>query len=220
MEDERHLAEALCQILKKNNYTADAVYNGEAGLDYSMSNIYDAVILDIMLPKMDGISVLKALRAQKNDTPVLLLTAKGDIADKVRGLDSGADDYLAKPFNTDELLARIRALTRRRGEIVKENAMDCGDLSLDRNTMSVAKDGKSINLTLKEFELLEFLAARKTMITPKELIIEKIWGFDSDAEANHVEVYVSFLRKKLSYIHSIVRIETVRGVGYVLKWEE
>ena len=217
VEDEQHLSEAIAHILKKNHYTVDAVFDGSDGLDFALTGIYDLIILDIMLPKMDGISVLKRLRQEGYDTPVLLLSAKSEISDKVKGLDSGADDYLAKPFNTEELLARIRALSRRKGEIVSDNNLVFGDITLNISTMTLSKDNLSVNLTLKEFEVLEHLIKRGEMISPKNQIIEKLWGFDSEAEANHVEVYVSFLRKKLSFVKSNVTIQAVRGVGYVLK---
>jgi len=217
VEDELHLAEALSQILKKNKYTVDAVNDGEAGLDNALTDIYDLIILDIMLPKMDGISVLKNLRKEGIITPVILLTAKGEISDKVIGLDSGADDYLAKPFATEELLARIRAMSRRKGEIVPDNNYCYGDIELNTSSLKLSKGAKDVKLTLKESELLEFLILRKNIATSKELIIEKLWGYDSDVENNHVEVYISFLRKKLVFLNSNVTINTVRGVGYVLE---
>jgi len=217
VEDEVHLAEALVQILKKNNYTADAVYDGEEGLDNALSGIYDLVILDIMLPKMDGISILKKMRKERISTPVILLTAKGDVSDKVIGLDSGADDYLAKPFATEELLARIRALSRRKGEVINENILEFGGIELNTSSLKLTNSIKDVKLTLKEYELLELLIMRKNVVTPKELIIEKLWGFDSQAEYNNVEVYVSFLRKKLQYLESKVYISTIRGVGYMLE---
>ena len=217
VEDEQHLSEAVAHILKNNHYTVDAVYDGQDGLNYAETGIYDLIILDIMLPKLDGISVLRALRRSRLDTPVLLLSAKSEISDKVQGLDSGADDYLAKPFSTDELLARIRALSRRKGEVAADNNLAFGDILLNTSTMALSKGSLSVNLTLKEFEVLEHLIRRGDMISPKEQIIEKLWGFDSEAEANHVEVYVSFLRKKLSFVKSDVTIQAVRGVGYVLK---
>jgi len=217
VEDEVHLAEALVQILKKNNYTADAVYDGEEGLDNALSGIYDLVILDIMLPKMDGISILKKMRKERISTPVILLTAKGDVSDKVIGLDSGADDYLAKPFATEELLARVRALSRRKGEVINENILEFGDIELNTSSLKLTNSIKDVKLTLKEYELLELLIMRKNVVTPKELIIEKLWGFDSQAEYNNVEVYVSFLRKKLQYLESKVYISTIRGVGYMLE---
>lgn len=217
VEDEIHLAEALSHILRKNNYTVDVANDGEDGLDNALSGIYDVIVLDIMLPKMDGITVLKAIRSEGIETPVILLTAKSDISDKVMGLDSGADDYLAKPFNTDELLARIRALGRRRGEIVTNtNTISYGDITLDTSSLKLANGANEINLTLKESELLEYLMLHKQLVCSKEQIIEKLWGFESEAEANHVEVYVSFLRKKLAFVHSSVSINTVRGIGYTL----
>lgn len=219
VEDERRLAEALVQLLKKNNYTADSVYNGEEGLDFAMSGIYDIVILDLMLPKMDGISLVKELRRKGNAVPVIMLTAKSEIHDKVRGLDSGADDYLAKPFDTEELLARIRALGRRKGEITQTNILGFGDIELNTSALTLIcdKSSKDVKLTLKEAELLEYLINNRNTVLSKEQIIEKVWGFDSDAEANHVEVYISFIRKKLKCIGSSVEISTIRGIGYTLK---
>lgn len=220
VEDELHLAEALTQILRKNNYTVDAVHDGETGLDNGLSGIYDLIILDIMLPKMDGISVLKNLRKNNITTPVLLLTAKGEISDKVTGLDSGADDYLAKPFATEELLARIRAISRRKGEVVADDTLKIGDIELNPSTLKLSREDKEVKLILKESELLELLIFRKNAVSSKELIIEKLWGFDAEVEHNHVEVYISFLRKKLSFLNSNVTINTVRGVGYSLEVKE
>lgn len=217
IEDEIHLAEALSQILKKNNYTVDAVYDGESGLDNALTNIYDLIVLDIMLPRMDGLSILKHIREEGLSTPVILLTAKGQISDKVAGLDSGADDYLAKPFATEELLARIRALSRRKGEVIVDNTLKFGDIELNPSTLKLSRGDKEVKLILKESQLLELLITRKNLATPKELIIEKLWGFDTDVEYNHVEVYVSFLRKKLNFLDSDVRINTVRGIGYILE---
>lgn len=217
VEDELHLAEALTQILKKNNYAVDAVHDGEAGLDYALSDIYDLILLDIMLPKMDGITVLQKVRKEGITTPILLLTAKGEISDKVRGLDSGADDYLPKPFATEELLARIRAMSRRKGEIIVDGTLKFGDIELNTTHLKLSKAAKEVKITLRESELLEFLILRKSLISSKELILEKLWGFDSEAEHNHVEVYISFLRKKLTYLQSNVVINTVRGAGYTLE---
>jgi len=217
VEDELHLAEALTQILRKNNYTVDAVNDGESGLDNGLSGIYDVIILDIMLPKVDGITILKELRKEGISTPVILLTAKGEISDKVVGLDSGADDYLAKPFATEELLARIRALSRRKGEVLQANILKFGDIELNTETLKLSCGNKDVKLILKESELLELLITRKNSATSKELIIEKLWGYDAEVEHNHVEVYVSFLRKKLVYLNSKVIINTVRGVGYILE---
>lgn len=217
VEDEVHLSEALTQILKKNNYTVDAVYDGEAGIDNALSDIYDLIILDIMLPKLDGISVLKEIRKEGLSTPVILLTAKGEITDKVIGLDSGADDYLPKPFATEELLARIRAMARRKGEVAQDNTLVFGDIRLSPDTLKLTCRDKEVKLILKESELLELLIKRKKSASSKELIIEKLWGFDAEVEHNHVEVYISFLRKKLTHLCSTVKITTVRGVGYILE---
>ncbi|WP_178022271.1 response regulator transcription factor [uncultured Paenibacillus sp.] len=216
-EDEVHLAEALSQILKKHHYSVDVVHDGEAGLDNAMSGIYDLLLLDVMMPKMDGFTVLKMLRAEGISTPVILLTAKGEIEDKVSGLDYGADDYIAKPFSTEELMARIRAALRRKGEVIPEDALKFGDIELNTTNLKLSSQGKEIKLNLKECELLELLIARKQAVTSKEQIIEKLWGFDSEVEHNNVEVYISFLRKKLTFLHSTVRIGTIRGVGYVLE---
>jgi DNA-binding response OmpR family regulator len=217
VEDELHLAEALTQILKKNNFTVDSVYDGESGLDNALSNIYDLIVLDIMLPKMDGISILRNIRKEGIATPVILLTARGEVSDKVIGLDSGADDYLAKPFATEELLARIRALSRRKGEVLADNTLKFGDIQLNPSILKLSKGISDVKLILKESELLELLILRKNAVTSKELIIEKLWGFDAEIEHNHVEVYVSFLRKKLSFLESEVTINTIRGVGYILE---
>ncbi|WP_342553370.1 response regulator transcription factor [Paenibacillus sp. FSL R7-0652] len=216
-EDEVHLAEAVSQILKKNNYSVDMVHDGRSGLDYAQSGIYDLLLLDIMMPEMDGITVLQTLRGEGNHTPVILLTAKGELSDKVSGLDYGADDYIAKPFAAEELLARIRAALRRKGEVIPEDGLKFGDIELNTTQLKLSAQGKEIKLNLKENELLELLITRKQAITSKEQIIEKLWGFDSDVEYNNVEVYISFLRKKLIFLNSAVRINTIRGVGYVLE---
>ncbi|MCM3784817.1 response regulator transcription factor [Neobacillus mesonae] len=217
VEDELHLAEALSQILKKQHYSVDMVHDGRSGLDYVLSGIYDLLLLDIMMPEMDGISVLKEIRKEGISIPVILLTAKGEVDDKITGLDYGADDYVAKPFSSGELLARIRAVSRRKGEVLPEDGLKFGDIELNTLALKLSVGGKEIKLNLKESELLELLMVRKQSITSKEQIIEKLWGFDSEVEHNNVEVYVSFLRKKLSFLHSSVRISTVRGVGYVLE---
>jgi two-component system response regulator ArlR len=217
VEDELHLAEALAQILKKHHYSVDVVHDGRSGLDYALSGIYDLLLLDIMMPEMDGISVLRTIRQKGISTPVILLTAKGEITDMVTGLDHGADDYIAKPFSSEELLARIRAALRRKGEVIPEDALKFGDIELNTANLRLAVKGKEIKLNLKESELLELLILRKQAVTSKEQIIEKLWGFDSEAEHNNVEVYISFLRKKLTFLSSTVRISTIRGVGYVLE---
>lgn len=217
VEDEVQLADALSEILKRNKYSVDTCYNGVDGLDNALTGVYDCVILDIMLPGMNGIEVLRNLRREKISTPVLLLTARSEIEDKINGLDTGADDYLTKPFITDELLARVRALTRRRGEIIDENRMDYNGLLLNRNTSSVIWQGNDVRLSLKEYQIMELLISNPRQILPKERIIEKIWGYESDVEYNNIEVYISFLRKKLSVISAPVHIKTARGIGYSLE---
>ena len=217
VEDEKRLCEALVQLLKKQNYAVDYDNDGESGLDDALSGIYDVIIHDVMLPKLDGISILREIRAEKMDVPVIILTAKGSISDKVTGLDAGADDYLPKPFNTEELLARVRALGRRRGGIVETSSLSLGNTSYDAQNLRLICGAADITLTRKEGELLEYLMLNKNIITSKEQIIEKLWGFDSEAEANHVEVYVSFLRKKLKHINADIKITAVRGVGYKLE---
>ena len=217
VEDEIQLADALSEILRRNMYTVDTSYDGIDGLDNAMSGVYDCIILDIMLPGMNGFEVLKKLRKEKISTPVLLLTAKSEIEDKINGLDSGADDYLTKPFVTGELLARVRALTRRKGEIIDENKLDYNGLELNKSTCSVIWEGNDVKLSLKEYQIMELLISNPHQILPKERIIEKIWGYESDVEYNNIEVYISFLRKKLSVISAPVQIKTARGIGYSLE---
>ncbi|KWX71859.1 response regulator transcription factor [Paenibacillus jilunlii] len=217
VEDEVHLAEALTQILKKQNYSVDAVHDGRSGLDYAQSGIYDLLLLDIMMPEMDGITVLKKLRSGGISTPVIMLTARGEITDMVTGLDYGADDYIAKPFSSEELMARIRAALRRKGEVIPDDTLKLGDIELNTANLRLSVKGKEMKLNLKENELLELLILRRQAVTSKEQIIEKLWGFDSEAEHNNVEVYISFLRKKLTFLNSEVRINTIRNVGYVLE---
>ena len=216
VEDEKQLCEALVALLKDNGYSADAVYDGQVGLDYALAGVYDVIVLDIMLPIMDGLAVLKKLREAGSSVPVLLLTAKGDARDKINGLDSGADDYLTKPFIAGELLARIRVLTRRRGEYVGDT-LCFGSCTLDKNTHELSCAGNSLKLGRKEYETLEMLMGNPWQIIPKERFIEKIWGYDSEAEYNNIEVYVSFLRKKLLALHADITIKAVRSVGYKLE---
>ena len=215
VEDEKYLAEALSQLLTQQNYTVDTFNDGEEGLDNALTGIYDAIVLDVMLPKINGFDIVKTLRQEKVYTPVILLTAKSDIKDRIRGLDMGADDYLPKPFDTGELLARLRALTRRGNEvIVNNNELKIGDITLDTSTMQLSGTQRETALTKKEFELLEYLIINKSMVISKEQIIEKLWGFESEAEGNYVEVYISFLRKKLAFVSKDVTIATIRGIGY------
>ncbi len=216
IEDELHLAEAIAHILKENKYTVDVVHNGEDGYHYIMSNIYDVVLLDVMLPKMNGFDILKNVRNDGNKTAILMLTAKAEIEDKVKGLDLGADDYLPKPFNSKELLARIKALGRRNKNFETEKK-EFGDIIFNLSTYKIYKNGRSVDLTHLEGQLMELLLSGKNIIIPKETIIVKLWGYDSDADDNNVEVYVSFLRKKLKYLESRVIIKNTRNVGYSLE---
>lgn len=216
VEDEKYMAKAVAEVLKKNHYTVDLANDGAYGLDCAVSGIYDFIILDIMLPKMNGLSVLREIRENGIEAPVILLTARGEIEDKVQGLDLGADDYLAKPFHTDELLARLRALGRRKAEFVGNGILSFGDIGLSPHTLMLCKGGHEIKLTLKEAQLLELLIKNKNRIVSKENIIEKIWGYEADADDNHVEAHISLLRKKLSKIKAASTIRTIRGAGYTL----
>ncbi len=217
VEDEKQLSEALQQILIRNKYSVDAVYNGDEGLDYALTGVYDVIILDIMLPKLNGLEILKMIRKRKISTPVILLTAKGSVEDKILGLDSGADDYLPKPFSPDELLARLRALTRRNGDFINENILEFSDIRLNLSTYDMEVNDNSITLTQKEFEILKYFMQRPKLVVSKDDLITKLWGFDSDVEHNNIEVYISFLRKKLAYVESNVKITTIRRVGYRLE---
>lgn len=220
VEDEAQLSEALGAILEKNNYIVDRVFDGESGLDYILSDIYDGVILDIMLPKLNGIEVLKKARKEGISTPIILLTAKGEVEDRILGLDCGADDYLPKPFYVEELMARIRALTRRKGEVQSDNLLSYGDINLNIGNLELSSKENSIKLTAKESGLLELLINRKDMISNKDDIISKLWGYESEVEHNNVEVYVSFLRRKLSYLKSKVAIKAIRNLGYILEYKD
>lgn len=216
VEDEKHLARALKQILTEQKYMVDVVYDGNDGLDYALSGIYDVIILDIMLPFKDGFQVAYELRRKKIDTPILMLTAKDTIPDKVSGLNSGADDYMTKPFAPEELLARIKALTRRRGEVLLDET-DFGDFSFNASTCELSKGAKSVHLNYKESEILKLLIANRDTIISKEDIITKVWGYDSDAGSNNVEAYISFLRRKLHFIQSATEIKSIKKMGYRLE---
>ncbi len=216
VEDEVRLAEALGEIMKGQRYSVDIVHDGEDGLDYAMSDIYDVIVMDVMLPKMNGFDIVRKMREEKNQTPVIMLTAKDDTADKIKGLDCGADDYLTKPFIPGELLARIRAISRRQGEVVLDE-LKFEDLTLSLSNYSISCEGNSINLGPKEFDIIKLLMSNPNIIVPKEDLLIKVWGIESDAEDNNVEVYISFLRKKISHINSKVAISTVRKIGYRLE---
>ena len=217
VEDEKQLSEALKHILTKNKYTVDAVYNGDDGLDYALTGVYDVIILDIMLPKLNGLEILKMIRKRKISTPVILLTAKGTVEDRILGLDLGADDYLPKPFAPEELLARLRAITRRNSELINDNILEFADIKLNLSTYEMESNDTNITLTQKEFDILKYFMQRPKLVVSKDDLITKLWGFDADIDHNNIEVYISFLRKKLSYIESDVKITTIRRVGYRLE---
>lgn len=215
-EDEKALSRALVTILQHNNYSVDPVYDGQDALDYLENGDYDGAILDIMMPKLDGISVLKRLREGGSSLPVLLLTAKAEVDDRVLGLDSGADDYLPKPFDTKELLARLRAMLRRRTEAVS-TVLQCGNLLLDTQSYELKTDKGSFRLANKEYQMMELFMSNPGQIIPAERFIEKIWGCDSDVEMNVVWVYISYLRKKLDTLCANRRISARRNAGYLLE---
>ncbi len=217
VEDEKRLTDALVHILKKEKYSIDVVHDGKSGFDKGLEGIYDVIILDLMLPEMDGIEVLKALRENDITTPVLILTAKTAINERVIGLDSGADDYLAKPFSTPELLARIRALLRRKTENINEDILTFGDIELNISTYELISGEKRVKVSLKECEILKYFLQRPRFVVTKDELIIKIWGYDSDAEYNNIEVYVSFIRKKLNFVEAKTEISTIRGAGYKLE---
>ena len=216
IEDEIYIAKPIEQLLKKNNYAIDVANDGEYGLDCGLTGVYDIIILDILMPKMDGIEVLKNLRKNGIATPVLLLTAKDRTSDKVLGLDNGADDYLAKPFENEELLARLRALGRRKDSFVANGILSHEDISLNPHALTLSCKNITINLSLKESGLLEMLIQNAPIPVSKECFIEKIWGYDSDAEHSHVEYHISLLRKKLAQTKTSVTIQVIRNVGYSL----
>lgn len=214
-EDEKALAKAIVKIFEKNNYSADAVYDGEEALAYIESGNYDVAVLDIMMPKLDGISVLKKVRASGNRIPILMLTAKSEIEDRVLGLDSGANDYLPKPFDTRELLARIRAITRAKEET--DTKLDFGNITLDRATFELSSPTGSFRLANKEYQMMEYFLSNPRRIISAEQFMEKIWGYDSDAEINVVWVYISYLRKKLTALGADIAIKASRNAGYSLE---
>ena len=220
IEDEVRLASTLQDLQDMNGYTADVCHDGESGLDNALSGIYDVVLLDVMLPKMDGFTVLRNLRSAGNAVPVLMLTARSELSDRVEGLDCGADYYLTKPFEPKELLACIRALTRRQPELRSSDTVEFGDLKLDKSAFTLSCGNRQLRLSRKEFDMMELLMRNRDMVLTKETLLLKIWGYESDAEDNNVEVYVSFLRKKLDHLRSKVKIKTIRMVGYCLEVSE
>ncbi len=216
VEDEKELARALARMLTKDGYDVDCVYDGADGLNFASTGMYDMILLDVIMPKMNGFEVLSQIRARKISTPIIMLTALADEKDKITGLDKGADDYVSKPFSFPELSARMRAVLRRRGKLVSDNKLEYQDASLDLTTYELSTPNGSINLTGKEFELLRYMFEYPNFVAAKEDLILKAWGLNSEFESNNLEVYMSFLRKKLRHLHASFSIESVRGVGYKL----
>ncbi len=219
VEDDKALARTLGEMLKSVHFESDICYDGESGLDNGLSDAYDLIVLDIMLPRKDGFSIAKELRKEKIDTPILMLTARTEIDDRVKGLDSGADYYLTKPFEMSELLACVRALTRRQGEVVMDE-LSFGGLKLNLSTCDLSYADKKVRLGKKEFSIMRIFMANGAAVVSKESLINKVWGFESDAEDNNVEVYISFLRKKLAFLKAPVQIVTLRKFGYRLEAAE
>ena len=217
-EDEAAMSRALVKIFEKSNYSVDAVYDGQEAMDYLDGGNYDAAVLDIMMPKVDGITVLRRLRETGSDLPVLLLTAKSEVDDKVLGLDSGADYYLTKPFDAKELLAAVRAITRSGGEV--DTRLKFGDLTLDRTRFEMSTPSGSITLSNKEFQMMEMLMMNPGSVISVDTFMDHIWGYDTDTESNVVWVYVSYLRKKLAALNSSVKIKALRNAGYTLTEEK
>ena len=216
-EDERSLSRAAIALLEKNNYSTDAVYDGQEALEYLESGNYDALILDLMMPKMDGMTVLRTLRERGNPIPVLILTAKSEVDDKVLGLDTGANDYLTKPFSTQELMARIRAMTRSQSGGQVTSRLTFGNITLDQATFELSSPTGSFRLANKEFQMMELLMRNPRQLIPTERFLERIWGYDSDVELSVVWVYISYLRKKLSALRANIQIKVTRNAGYSLE---
>ena len=220
VEDETRLADTLRQLLHRQGYTADVCYDGVSGLDNAMTGIYDLMVLDVMLPGLNGFQVARKLRDAGVTTPILMLTAKSDLSDRVHGLDCGADYYLTKPFEPEELLACVRTLLRRSGgQLQESDTLTWGDLSLERGTFTLSCSGRDVRLSRREYDLMELLMRNGAQVVTKEQLLIKVWGYDSQAEDNNVEVYISFLRRKLTHLHSQVRIKTLRMLGYCLTQE-
>ncbi len=218
IEDEKLLADSLKALLEKKGFDVECVYDGESGAEYAETGVYDLLILDVMMPKMDGFEVARSVRSKRCGTPILMLTARSGLEDRIRGLNAGADYYLTKPFDTRELLACVNALLRRQGGQVDE--LSLGNTALDLSSCTLICGENSVRLSAKEFDIMRFLLQSKDAVLSKEVILAKVWGYDSNAVENHVEVYVGFLRKKLAAIGSNVRIEAVRRLGYRLEVDE
>lgn len=216
VEDSISLCEVLTEVLQKEKYEVQCAYDGEEGLSLAVSDIFDLIILDVMMPKKNGFDVLKELRAKKISTPVIMLTALSQESNKVQGLDLGADDYLSKPFSTSELLARIRAILRRRGDVTVENTLTYQGVVLNLSSYQLIRGTKSVKLSQKECDIMRYFMERPRYVAEKEALINKVWGFDNTFESNSLEVFISFLRKKLSFIDAPFVINSIRGVGYQL----
>ena len=219
IEDEYSLADAISETLKKENFDVTIIQNGEEGEDEALTGIYDLILLDIMLPKKNGFEILNSIKSEKIGTPVIILTAKSEIYDKLNGLENGADDYITKPFHMKELVARIKVVLKRNANVENTNCLEFGNLKLDLGTGEISSQNKKMAINGKELDLLEVLMVNKSQIVTRELLTDKIWGYDSNAEYNTIEVYISFLRKKLKLLNSNVKIKTVRGIGYKVEVE-
>ena len=217
VEDEKRLAETLVQIMTEHKYTADAVFDGESGFDYAMSGIYDVIVLDVMLPKRDGFSVVREMRRQRNATPVLMLTARDEISDKVTGLDCGADDYIVKPFAFQELMARIRSIRRRPQTWSSSRIFSLGDITYDPEQNKLSSDSGECSLSKREGDLLELFLRNPGQTLPRNTLLMRVWGPDTDVEEGNLDNYVHFLRRRLKTVKSQLQITTVRGVGYCLQ---
>ena len=219
IEDEHSLADAIAETLKKENFTVEIISDGEEGEYEALTNVYDIILLDVMLPNKNGFEILKELRKEKIETPIIMLTAKSEMYDKLNGLENGADDYITKPFHMKELVARIKVILKRNSKIEDMNILEFGDLRLNTKTGKMTSNENEITINGKELELLETLLLNRNQIINREILANKIWGYDSEAEYNNVEVYISFLRKKLKLLKSKVKIKSVRGIGYKMEEE-
>lgn len=220
IEDEYSLADAIAETLKRENFNVHIVISGQEGENEALTNIYDLILLDVMLPNKNGFEILKTIKNEKIETPVIMLTAKSEIEDKLKGLENGADDYITKPFHMRELVARVKNILKRKVNIKDSNVLEYGNLKLNLKTGEMSCNNNVIAINGKEFELLEMLLLNKTQIVNREVLANKIWGYNSEAEYNNVEVYVSFLRKKLKILRSNIKIKAVRGVGYKMEVED
>ncbi len=219
IEDEYSLADAIAETLQKEKFGVNIITNGEDGENEALTNVYDLIILDVMLPNKDGFEILKNLRKEKIDTPIIMLTAKSEMTDKLNGLEHGADDYITKPFHMRELIARVKVILKRKTNIENTNVLEYSDLKLNLGTGKMSSNNTEIAINGKELDLLEILLLNRNQITSREILANKIWGYNSETEYNNVEVYVSFLRKKLKLLKSKVKIKAVRGIGYKLEEE-